>query len=506
MSSGAPLFGRYRLLRSLPPLGELLRWEAEDLEEGRRVELISPESLTLLRPGARERFAATHRPMPDGPYVLGRMLGEHEGRPYALRPALHPLPATLRLDPADVERLLAAWAPAVARDAALLGPDLDEQDVGVDDDGHLRLAPSGVVRREGAVRTSPWLPPEAQPRPEKAALYGLGRLAFRWLTGVEPADVSSPDALRASQSRPRRAGALVPGTPPALDAALAALLSPDPGARRPPFDEAPAQILVGAPVEEAAPAPLAAQARPPSARLDAALPDQALIAWPHQLPRSIRRRLAALSGHSSAALEALAAQKLPLPLATGPSSATLDPAPFALAAAPLAQRPTAGSSGPYLLAVAGTLVSLLSMGAALILGLLPLAIGALVAGLAMVGGALLRLLLREAPLGKALRAAQDLLARAATAPQPELAARIQTLRRRLLDPQLPDAIRVDLLDSLDAVEDAAEALPANASRPQRAPVEAALQALETPLRAAGPRLDVEALRQRVAAATQALRS
>jgi hypothetical protein len=36
--------------------------------------------------------------------------------------------------------------------------------------------------------------------------------------------------------------------------------------------------------------------------------------------------------------------------------------------------------------------------------------------------------LREAPLGKALRAAQDLLARAATAPQPELAARIQTLR------------------------------------------------------------------------------
>jgi hypothetical protein len=37
-------------------------------------------------------------------------------------------------------------------------------------------------------------------------------------------------------------------------------------------------------------------------------------------------------------------------------------------------------------------------------------------------------------------------------------------------------------------------------------VEAALQALETPLRAAGPRLDVEALRQRVAAATQALRS
>lgn len=471
LAAGRNVLGRYLLVRELPGGDDLWRWEARDVGTEQTVEIVAPRLHAALRPGASARHAAALR-LPDDPAVLAPLASGLEGSvPVAARPAARGLfPAGQRLDPGQARDLLAWLAPAVQAAHAALGEGLRAEDLVVDTDGVVRLAPCGVVEavtigRPGLHR-SPETPTGAVASPA-GALYGLGVLVFRAVTGVDPVRASSEPELRARQANPLSAAAARPDLPEDLARLLDELVSPDPQRRL----AAAAGLPAPAPVRlELADVPttrpsVAAPARPPQTRPSAAQ-DVALAPWvitvaPSALSLGQRRRAAALADVPTAALVMPQSRDewVPVDGADTERAALQRARSLEASGLPTQVVPTTWPMGR--LTLASVLFAAGAIALAFALVLLPallVAIPALLIGLALAvstAQSILRGGRARAGRRSAAAAAERIRA---SGPLGALAGRLSEVRRLVLSAELPEPLRVDLLGALDEVEDRTDAL------------------------------------------------
>lgn len=535
-AAAPPVHGRFTPEQTLASDGQLTVLRGRDRTTADEVELVRLEPHVALREGARARFAEAWVPRsPPHPAWMSPLAGPAPGEPpIGVRPATQALwsPA-LRLR-ADEVRQAAGWlGAAVLAGAPGLGGALDHRDLVIDTDGVPRISPSGLLRTASVADLPRHRPPEVEPGPageRDAALYGLGVVLFRALTGAWPADGASPAALHEAQRQPRRARALDPSIPADVDALLAALLDPEPAHRAPALA---AMVGAGPPVlavrpstpEEApAPAPTASptlrvtQAAPQrsSARLDTAQDPWLVVVDRAAATEASLRRLEALLPdlpHFALRDSHRDARQLVVGSADSADAAAALMASLAPAGAPLS---TVSSLAPAPARIGQIAGWVLAAVLAPVLGLLLL--GPVAAGVGAVAGLLLALVG-----GMQVRRSQDLarsLARPGTDPArvPTLPARqrgvldaVRTARKAVMEGDLADPLRVDLLGSLDEIESATLTVP-DADADELAALAAAAaevrEVVDTAAQAADPtrsRAAVDAARRRAAAARAALR-
>jgi hypothetical protein len=154
----------------------------------------------------------------------------------------HPYP-NLPLEPEQAEALLYWLIPAVIECTDALGGELDAQDLIQLTDGRVLLSPSGIIRDRSLARLPFHLAPEADPEAvhptAAAALYGLGVLFFKAITGELPVQARTMDQLRAGQVRPRTLHEFRPELSQELNTLLAGLLHHQPGFRLATVDGLP---------------------------------------------------------------------------------------------------------------------------------------------------------------------------------------------------------------------------------------------------------------------------
>jgi serine/threonine protein kinase len=184
-------------------------------------------------------------------------VGEVGGRPYLVMDLVEgeSLGQLLGRGPLPPERVVALALDLVepltaVHDGGLVHRDLKPENIMIRPDGRARLIDFGLAAREApaaggtddradvAVGTLIYAPPEQtgmlrRPVDGRSDLYSLGVVLFECLTGAPP--FTSPDVgelLRMHSVTPAPDLAeLVPGIPPALAAAVAALLAKDPDDR-----------------------------------------------------------------------------------------------------------------------------------------------------------------------------------------------------------------------------------------------------------------------------------
>ncbi len=534
--SDARVHARYTEGAPLAPAGELLRAQGQDSVTGAPVEIVRPAPHAALRDGARARFARAWTPRPPAhPAWLPALAGPApDGKPVGVRPAIGaPWQPDQRLA-ADEVRQLAGWLGGGLLAGGLEGG-LAHEDLVLDADGVPRISPAGLVRVESIAALPYHVPPRRDSGPagdRDAALYGLGVVLFRALTGAWPAEGRSPAALHAAQARPRRARELRPEVPADVDALLAALLDPDPSRRAPAVaavahDRPPVLALpAAAPAPAPAAAPAAATAAP-ALRVTQAAParsaarvDDALPPWLVVLDRaaateaSLRRLEALLPDLPHFALRDGMRDESAVIVGTAPTEAAARSLAESLgrAGAPLTVQ-SAAAPAP---AVWGQVLGW--VGAAVlapVLGFLlagPVAAGlgiALSLVLALVGGVAVR---RSKEQARALARPESARLPALPSAQSAVLDAIRTARQTILGAELAAPLRVDLLDALDGIETAAlattDARPDELADLRAAAAEvgaAATAAVDGGARPEASRAAVDAARRRAAAARAALR-
>ena len=479
IAPGTLILGRYEVLEALPSQGELRRHLARDGARGALVEVVTPTGTARLRPGARERWRrAWDRVEREGPLVPVLAMGEHDGRPVAVRPRLYLSPRDLRLDAEELGRALGDLLPRVGAAAGALQGRLGPEDLAFDAEGGLVLCPSGLVPEDSLARPDRFRPT----RPgglEADALYGLGVWAFEALTGAWPAQGRTANQLARAQARPRRPADLGVAVPGELDAALAGLLSLEaverlrvslPGEGVLQLD--PERLGLPAETERIAldragsaepTRPLRPPAiqrdeddpRPPGGHLDLALPAWVVVADPGAASRAARRRLAALAGLDEAALERAAAAGDRVAVGGGSTEGEARAASLALAPAglPLAVEPEGARWLPPLavalasLVLAGGLATLGVLGVfTVVIPIFTTALALLVAGVGLaIAGVLAG---RESGRVAQLRRHWGPLKAALRPPSAE-EQRLQEVRRAVLDSDLSLPEQRDLLDVVD---------------------------------------------------------
>ena len=235
MRSGDRILGVAEITGTLGPSGELQRWSARDTRDGSAVIVASPGGMARLRPSAAERFAQAHQDRPEHAAMLPCLLqGAADGKSLAVLPEHEPYP-DLPLEPPQALALLDWLLDAVLIAAPALGGELEASDLVQLPGGQILLSPSGVMRDRSLARLPIHLPPEADPeRPlpsPESALYGLGVLVFRAITGEVPVQARTMDQLKAGQQSPRSLRQLRPEISEELDTLVSGLLSPSPAER-----------------------------------------------------------------------------------------------------------------------------------------------------------------------------------------------------------------------------------------------------------------------------------
>ncbi|MCK6502657.1 hypothetical protein L6R53_04555 [Myxococcota bacterium] len=481
MKPGQRVLDRFALEQPWPGVGELVRWQARDDATGQAAGLTPLPAAGALRPGAASRFRrAWDRPVPHPALVEPLAQGTVDGRPAAAHVPLQPIDPALRLD-ADQARAWAAWlAPAALAAEPALAGELGPVDLAVDAEGTLRLAPSGLTPPSTELSPPYHRAPELRgggaPVPG-SALYGLGVLLFRAVTGAWPVEARTAAAL-AQAGPPRRLRELDPSQPDALDHLLAGLLSPDPAVRV----AAASTLPPGEPVAVAAglrvalpspPAPLpvdrpearpARQPLPPVARLDLPTAPWVVAARSASLTAAGRRRAAALLDLPEPVVEQAATGSAWLPLEGAQTRAQADERAAFLARQGLqvVARDGAGSGGAW---AGSALLGVLALGlaaAALIATPLTWLVAAalgLVAVLLAAGAARQAVVARQrAALRQARRA---LVARPPLGPVQRLAADLRGARREILEGDLSPPLRLHLEEAAEDLQRRLEHLPAD---------------------------------------------
>ncbi len=469
MVPGARIFGRYTLGDSLPPRGELHRWQATDAATSEPVEVIAPSPLAALRPGAEAAWRQTHHDPPTGA-LASVICGRHGGRLVAVRPPSAG-PWDQPLTPEQATGVLASVGQQIIDRPDLTR--LDPEDLWLDTERRVVLAPSGIVPHDPVGRPARLLPPEGAGGPS-AALYGLGVLVFHAVTDVWPVPGDTPSAHRAAQDAPLSLAALVPGVSVALAEALSRLLSSEPSRRASalPPPGPPVQLPEVTPPPQTpaivtAPAPDVAG----SGRRDHRLQSWNVVVEPASLTRAARRRVAALTGHPIAALERAAEAGLPVPLTGGPDRSHAEQRAAALAPAGAPATLVAGTPAIAASLLTGALLlgALITVVAGLLTGALP---AAAIGGVGLLASGGLALRARQAgAFRERLRAGQALLVAPAPPATPESQAlrdELTRTRAELLAPHVPDAVRADLLHTLDSLDDLLDTLPRDTSPPEEA--------------------------------------
>lgn len=302
MRVGTKVGGRWTLLRELGGEEDLARWEAEDAA-GTRVEVVAPRPHALLRPGARESFAAA-RP-PDHPAALPELARDVvDGVPVRVRPLTRGTLAGVRLTPAEAVAIAGWLGPAVLAGSGIGGGELRPEDVAIDPEGAPRLAPAGLPRGESLARVPVQRAPEGA-RDARADLFGLGVTLWRAVTGQEPRPARTAAEL-ASRDVPVPLASLAGAPDEHADAVLAGLLSPDPDARAaalPAAPTAPPRLPLPAPV----PAPVLATL-PAAPASSERLPKYVVSVPLRGLSADALRRVAARAGSDPDAVRRAAAR------------------------------------------------------------------------------------------------------------------------------------------------------------------------------------------------------
>lgn len=479
LRTGVTLFERFEVHTVAPAQHGLIQARARDRTTGRWLQLVAPDQTARLRPAARERFAAATA-APPGPALLSRVdVGALDGVPLAMREdGVRPYPRGARMSAQDAWHALRWLAPAVQSAAGALGGELDTRDLALDSQGRLLLAPSGIVRAESVSALPHHRPPEAWEEASPtvaAALYGLGVWLFQVVTGDTPVAAGGRGELQDGQARPRELRTLMPEVPEELAEAIDALVSPIPDRRvavladLPGADPARPSLSISTVEPPPPPAPAPSAAAQFSEAADRALLGWLVVADTSTTTRAARRRLAALAGMDPQVLEDAHMEGEPLPVLEGlrnEASARAAIAPLASAGVPL--RPQLAPDAPTGRRVAATglggagLLGLLLGFALLPLGL-PYALMAILPATALVVGALflavsaqrdVALLSRLSSAARRMDAAKEL---------GPAQVRLAAARRAVLAPHVPDAVRVDLDEALDRLQDALEASPDGAA-------------------------------------------
>ena len=371
------VLGRYQRHEPLAAAEGQVRFAARDAATGESLELVGPARLVAMRPGARAHFeAAQQRPGPAPAALLpAGLCGEDEGRPIATRPVTHgPLPADLHLDP-DTAWALAAWlAPAVIAAQGALGGELTPADLVLDDRDTVRLAPAGLVPAPMALQPPRFRAPEVlagAPVGPGSALYGLGVVLFRAVTGSWPVDARTRAELRHA-GPPRHARSIDPNVPERLDRLLAGLLSPGPADRLRSCEALPAPqpvvpdlAPVPSPQQRAPTAPAVHTTRtapaPKRSRVDRVLPDWAVVVDGAGLTQAAQERAAALADRPEAVVHALLDAGLPVPVGEADTHAQAVAQASHLSDQGLSAHPapTAGRSATLVGSAAGALLCVL---------------------------------------------------------------------------------------------------------------------------------------------------
>ncbi|MEC7949191.1 MAG: hypothetical protein VX265_16600 [Myxococcota bacterium] len=518
---GETLFERFEVHTVAPAHHGLIQARARDRTSGRWLQLVAPDRTARLRPAARQRFAAATA-APTAPAILPRTdVGDLDGVPLAMREdGVRPFPSGARMSARDAWHALRWLAPAVQVAAGALGGELDTRDLALDSQGRLLLAPSGIVRAESLSTLPHHRPPEAWEGPSPtaaAALYGLGVWLFQVVAGETPVAASGRGELQDGQARPRGLRTLVPEIPEELADAIDALVSPIPSRRLaaladlPAADPARPSLSMPAVADLSRPAHAAPAAPHPSEAADRALLGWLVVADTSTTTQAARRRLAALAGMDPRVLEDAHAQGEPVPLLEGlrnEASARAALAPLEAAGVPL--RPQLAPDSPT-----GRRVAAAGLGGAGLLGLLlglallplglPYALMAILPATALVVGALFLAVSAQRDVALLSRLSSAARRRDAANGLGPAQARLAAARRAVLAPHVPDAVRVDLDEALDQLQDALENSPESAG----AEVEAAALRVEQAVVSGADSTDLRArlddAERRACAAAAALR-
>ncbi|MBN1336372.1 MAG: hypothetical protein JXB39_10460 [Deltaproteobacteria bacterium] len=320
---GDRIAGRWRILSESRGTDDLRRWSVEDTSTGDRAEAVEPSAVARVRPGSLDGFRAATYQGTD-PVRLPATLVESDEGPVAVRV---PTKGTLADVPAlDAEQALALarWlAPSLVPAAVAPRGRLEPEDLVVDGDGRVRLAPSGIPSAEGPVprHTAPEVLAGAPPT-EGSALFGLGVLLYRRLVGAWPWPASVAASWRiAMASAPTPASTVRPDLPPDVDALLTGLLSTDPARRVAAVGalgpgDPPRLVLPEIPVQ----GPDAAPALLPAPRASSS-GDHLVVANLAKAPDAVLALASALTGFDTRAIERAGPRGVVVARASGAAAA-----------------------------------------------------------------------------------------------------------------------------------------------------------------------------------------
>jgi hypothetical protein len=471
METGRQVFGRFKITGPLPDVGDLERHAAVEVETGREVELVRPGALAALRPGARDRFreawSGPEASSPPPARLGALVVGELDGRPAAIRPRMHTeWSANLRLTP-DQARELAGWVLPALMVAPPPGGTFTPQDLMLDPTGRPWIAPSGTVPKPSVTAPPLFTPPDPTDADIDQARYGFGVLLYRALSGSWPFEPTGDQAkLRERQRTPAPIRQVAPDIPAQVAQLVDQLVHPDAAIRSRAAMPPPLSPPV-LPLPERAPRPPATTApavRPPArtgARRDVPMDAFAIVLDNARATESSRRRLAALLDLPADAfhLPSGAPAEVLVDSANTPEAAAARLDALMAARAPLS---IVGTDPPQqarmLMAGGGAALVLLAplfgfltgpVGAGLVA---ILALAALGMGWQQLSQATSRLdTLRRTGqyVERGPRAAPAL---ADGARELGVARKAQAARKAILVGDLPDTVRIDLLQSVDDLE------------------------------------------------------
>ncbi len=200
------------------------------------MELWEPRASVKLRPGAREAILSASQASPTTAAAMSRLLlPTEQGTVCITQPTGGSLAdRELRLT-ADQAVALARWlAPAILDPRSTLAGRLRPQDIVLDHQGVPKLLSLGLPPAEAVLEVPHYSAPEAlrgRPAKQASALYGLGVILFRALTGAWPVPAKNLQELLTKRPPAIRPSAYRPDLSPEVDVLVQGLLSNDPTLR-----------------------------------------------------------------------------------------------------------------------------------------------------------------------------------------------------------------------------------------------------------------------------------